>query len=180
MFGFTGAKLIAYGVVILALVALFGYLELRVTYYKSQANKYETQYNAIITEQTAKVKALQIAEQAQDAARQTQSTIAAKTIFDLQNQHLKDIHANAQLKSIVIPDLARQLFNATTAVAASGPDQKGTPGNTNQVNGNSTATLEDLLTANEENKKNYEVCSQDKLQWIELWTQTVSSLNGSP
>lgn len=186
MFGISTIKLVVIGLIAAAIVGYIAYLRIEVINYKAQATKYESAYNQIVSEQNAKIAALKTEEAAQDKVRAEQSAAQAKVIFDAQNANLKAIHENNAFKQVVIPNLARQLFNSTPGVpdsvpasASSGPNKEGTPGRSYPVNEVPSATLEDLLAANEVNKANYEACSKDKADWNTLWNQTVSDLNGN-
>lgn len=186
MFGISTIKLVVIGIIAAAIIGYIAYLRIEVINYKAQATKYESAYNQIVEEQNAKIVALKTEEAAQDKVREEQSAAQAKVIFDAQNSNLKAIHENQAFKTVVIPNLARQLFNNTpngvssnATTTASGPDQKGSTGQANAVNAPAVASLEDLLAANEVNKANYLTCAQDKLAWINLWNQTEAALNGT-
>lgn len=198
MLGLSTIKLVVFGLIAAAIVGYIGYLKIEVINYKAQATKYESAYNQVVSEQNAKIAALKTEEAAQDKVRAEQSAAQAKVIFDTQNANIKAIHENNAFKQVVIPNLARQLFN-NTAPTSGGSDQEGASGQANTVNDATQSsvadilkgaqpgprvpvikegTLEDLLAANEVNKANYEQCSKDKSDWITLWNQTVTALNG--
>ncbi len=178
MFGLTGFawKLIAIGIAIAAVLTYLGILHAKINYYKAEAQKYEQQYTTLVTTQEANRIAAVEAAAKQDKTRQESSAASYAEIVRLQNQHVKDIHELATLKTIVIPDLARRVFNATPTT---GSEQADSAGKTDTVNATGSATLEDLLVANEENKANYLTCKEDKHQWIQLWKETERNLNGS-
>ncbi len=178
MFGLSGftLKLIAIGIAIAAVLTYLGILHAKIHYYKAEAQKYEQQYTSLVTEQEANRVAAQAATAKQDATRQESSAASYAEITRLQNQHVKDIHELATLKTIVIPDVARRVFNSTPQV---GPDKTSPAGASDSVNAAGDSTLENLLAANEENKANYLVCQKDKHEWIQLWTETERNLNGT-
>lgn len=141
-----------------------------------QLNQVTKELNDLKTAQEAKRVAVEEATKAQDATRREQTAASSAEIFRLQNEHVKVIHENTELKTVVIPALARQLFNATTQ---SGPDKTGPSGASNGTNDARSTTLADLLAANEVNKANYLACQDDKHAWIVLWQETERNLNGA-
>lgn len=186
MLGFSTIKLVVIGVIVAAIVGYIAFLRLEIINYKAQATKYEAAYNQVVTEQNAKLVAIKTEEAAQDKVRAESAAAAAKVIFDAQNANLKAIHENQAFKTVVIPNLARQLANSTPGVSDSvsttthsGSNQESASGKTNTVNAPAVATLEDFLAANEINKAQYLQCAKDKLDWITLWNQTVTNLNGT-
>ena len=192
MFGLSTIKLVIIGVVVAAIVGYISYLNIRITYLKAEIVTYE----AVIAAQDTKLKSLEDITKAKDKVRAEQSTAQAKEIFRLQNQRIKDINELKSLKDIVIPDLARRLFNSTTET---GRDEEGTPGNTNGGDAKTSPpvdsrielekqgavrmgpiTLAELLVANETNKANYLSCRNSVAGWQQLWKETESNLNGTP
>ena len=168
------AKWAAIGLAILAIVLYIGSLKIEVSHYRSEAAKYENLFNDLTDRQKAKEVALQAATKAQDATRLESSAAAATEIARLQTQRVKDIH-ELQAKDTIIDAASRQLFNSTTT---SGPDKISPPGPSNTTDATTSSTLENLLIANEENKKNYLQCAKDKSDWIQLWHETEQNLNG--
>lgn len=173
MFGLSTLKLAIIGGIILAVLLYVGYLNVRITYLKAEIITYE----AVIAAQDAKLTSLEDITKAQDKVRQEQSAAQAKEIFRLQNLRVKDIRELKSLKDIVIPDLARRVFNSTTET---GRDETSTPGQADPGNAESSTTLADLLVTNETNKANYLSCRNASQGWQKLWKETEENLNGTP
>ena len=172
-------KLIAIAVVVALIAAYIGFLHLEVGHYKTKAENIEAQYSLIVHTQAIKLAAVEAQVKEQDAARQQQTIKAQQIIDGLIARNQKEIKDNAELRNVVIPELARRLFNNTTDTTDR-PDQKGSTGTPDGKDATTRTTLADLLAANEVNKKNYLECSEDKNAWIKLWRETEANLNGTP
>lgn len=122
--------------------------------------------------------------------KQYEGTLAAKQakIDSTQKQLAQEIKTNAQLTRVVIPDLARRLFNASVEgkshVEVPAPDAKqGDDGKTGADQGAAVAgpqvTLADLLSVVAENNANHRACIAQVEEWQRFWTDFVATVNES-
>src|SRR6266567_112888 len=83
---------------IFAALTYVGVLKAEVKHYKTEAMNYEQQYEHLVESQKAEALSIAAKAKEQDAVRTASGKQASKTIFELQNQHLKDIHELAELR----------------------------------------------------------------------------------
>jgi len=191
MFGLSTVKLVVIGVVIALIVGYIGFLKLEVSHYRTKADDIQAQFSLVIHTQAAKLAASEAAVKTQDAARQEEVAKALAENAALKDANLKEIRNHAkELASCKLPDVTRKLFNDPNGTL--GPDQKDSTGKTNAGNDEGTSdlekhltpsdspTLEALLEANEENKRNFELMRSIILQFQKLAQQNEANLNGTP
>lgn len=141
--------------------------------------------NAEIAAAEAREKDLQQKFTAQTA--QYEGTLAKKQaeIASTQQKLQQEIKTNAQLTRVVIPDLARRLFNASAQgrdhVEVPAPDaQQGNDGKAGAAEGAAAVapqvTLADLLAVVSENNANHRACIAQVEEWQRFWTDFVSTV----